>query len=56
MDAICVNAMGRPRERFESQRAARRALAHKRRMRHGRWPRVYRCDCGSFHLMKGENR
>ena len=56
MDAICVNATGRPRERFESERAARRALAHKRRMRHSRWPGVYRCECGHYHLTKGTDR
>ncbi len=42
---------GRPKERFPSERAARRALARKRKFRGRRWPHVYACpSCGGFHL------
>jgi hypothetical protein len=41
---------GRPKERFESEKAARRALARKRKFRGHRLPRVYKCDgCHGYH-------
>ena len=50
----CLAAVGnRPKERFLSERAAKRACAHKRSLRNRRWPRVYKCPCGWFHLTKG---
>ena len=46
----CVNAQGYPKETFPSAEAAKRALAHKRRWRKRRWPHIYHCPCGGFHL------
>ena len=51
----CVNREGRPKERFETERAARRALADKHRFRNRRWPHLYHCpDCHGFHLTHGD--
>ena len=46
----CFNKAGYPKERFESERAAKRALGKKRNYRNRRYPRVYACGCGGYHL------
>ena len=48
---FCTNAVGRPKERFESVHSAKRALRDKRRFRNRRFPHLYACpSCHGFHL------
>lgn len=54
LTAYCVNTNGQPKERFCSERQARRAVAHKRRFRNRRFPAVYHCPCGGYHLTTGD--
>jgi hypothetical protein len=55
MMSPCSNVAGYRKERFPSERAARKALARKRRFQHRRYPHVYRCpDCSGYHLTGAE--
>jgi hypothetical protein len=50
----CVNAMGRPKERFDTLDEARRAFLHKWRFHGRRLPRFYHCSgCHHWHAGGG---
>lgn len=48
----CVNGTGKPKARYVSEEAARRALKHSPRWRRrGTWPKPYFCEgCHAWHL------
>ena len=58
METACIGrTANRPKERFVSERAARRAVARKRRFRSRDWPVTYKCpDCKGVHLTSGGDR
>jgi len=49
----CTDKQGKPKERFSSAQAARRALARKRKFRGRRWPSAFHCPCGAWHYTAG---
>lgn len=50
----CVNVSGAPKEKFASERSAKRACTRKRNFRNRRFPAVYHCPgCGGYHLTRG---
>ncbi len=46
----CTNRIGQPKERFSTARAARKALALKWAFHKRRYPRIYKCEAGHYHL------
>ena len=51
---MCLSKNGRyPKKRYTSEAAARRDLHRSHRFRHRRWPSLFHCECGGWHLTSG---